>query len=38
VRGDRQFVALLLDTLALDRPAYRRLHGYISAQHWPQWS
>ena len=37
-RGDRQFVELLLDTLGVDRPAYRRLHGYISAQRWPQWS
>jgi len=37
-RGDRQFVTLLLDTLGVDRPAYRRLHAYISAQRWPQWS
>src|SRR5215470_9274678 len=34
-RGDRQFVGLLLDTLAVDRPAYRRLHVYVSAQGWP---
>jgi hypothetical protein len=38
VRGDRQFVELLLDTLSVDRPAYRRLHTYITAQRWPQWS
>jgi hypothetical protein len=37
-RGDRQFVSLLLDTLAVDRPAYRRLHAYVSAQRWPHWS
>jgi hypothetical protein len=37
VRGDRQFVALLLDTLKVDRPAYQRLHTYASAQGWPQW-
>lgn len=34
VRGDRQFVALLIDTLKLDRPAYQRLHGYASAAGW----
>ena|SRR5689334_2153643 len=37
-RGDRQFIALLLDTLRVDRPAYQRLHSYIAAQGWPQWS
>ena len=36
VRGDRQLVALLLDTLQLDRPAYRKLHAYVTAQGWPQ--
>ena len=38
VRGDRKFVAVLLDTLQVDRPAYRRLHAYTSAQGWPHWS
>jgi hypothetical protein len=38
VRGDREFVALLLDTLRIDRPAYQRLHAYVSSQKWPQWS
>ena len=38
VRGDRQFVTLLLDTLKLDRPAYRKLHAYITEQGWPQWT
>jgi hypothetical protein len=37
-RGDREFVALLLDTLGVDRPAYRRLHTYVTAHGWPQWS
>ncbi len=37
VRGDREFVAVLLDMLKLDRPAYRRLHAYTSAQGWPHW-
>jgi hypothetical protein len=38
VRGDRQFIIFLLDTLKLDRPAYQRLHTYTSAQGWPHWS
>jgi hypothetical protein len=38
VRGNREFVSLLLDTLKLDRPAYRTLHAYVSRQGWPQWS
>ena len=38
VRGDREFIALLLDTLKLERPAYQRLHSYTSAQGWPHWS
>jgi hypothetical protein len=37
-RGDRQFVTLLIDTLKIDRPAYQRLHAYVSAAGWPQWS
>ena len=34
VRGDRQFVTLLLDTLKLDRPAYQKLHAYATAHGW----
>ena len=37
VRGDRQFVSLLLDTLKLDRPNYRKLHAYATAHGWPGW-
>src|SRR5262245_13331861 len=37
-RGDRQFVALLLDTLRIDRPAYQRLHSDMMGNGWPQWS
>jgi hypothetical protein len=37
VRGDREFVSLLLDTLRLDRAAYQKLHTYTTAQGWPQW-
>jgi hypothetical protein len=38
VRGNREFVGLLLDTLKLDRLAYQKLHTYVSSQDWPQWS
>ena len=37
IRGDRQFVTLLVDTLKLDRPAYQKLHAYATAQGWPKW-
>jgi hypothetical protein len=36
-RGDREFVSILLDTLKLDRPAYQKLHVYVTKQGWPQW-
>ena len=38
VRGNREFMSLLLDTLKLDRPAYQKLHGYVTSQGWPQWT
>jgi hypothetical protein len=38
VRGNREFVGLLLDTLKLDRPAYRSLHDYATAHRWSQTS
>jgi hypothetical protein len=38
VRGNKEFVSLLLDTLKVDRPAYQKLHAYITAQGWPQWT
>lgn len=34
VRGDRQFLSLLIDTLKLDRPAYQKLHAYATAHGW----
>jgi hypothetical protein len=37
MRGDRQFVQLLLDTLRVERPAYRDLHGFTVAHRWPVW-
>jgi hypothetical protein len=36
VRGNREFVSLLLDTLKLDRPAYQKLHAYIVRAQWPE--
>src|SRR5262245_46481233 len=35
-KEDREFVALLIDTLKVDRPAYQRLHAYATAQGWLQ--
>ena len=37
LRGDRQFTQLLIDTLKIERPAYRALHGYMADRHWPVW-
>jgi hypothetical protein len=36
-RDDREFVMLLLDTLKVERPAYRQLHAFAIAQGWPDW-
>ena len=38
IRENREFESLLLDTLKVDRPAYQRLHAYVSAHGWPQWT
>jgi len=38
LRNDRQFVQLVLDTLKIERPAYRELHTYAAAQRWPAWT
>jgi len=38
LRNDRGFTELLLDTLKLERPAYRDLHRYVTEQRWPTWS
>jgi hypothetical protein len=35
-RGDRAFVQTLVDTLRVDRPAYRDLHAYMAAHGWPE--
>src|SRR4029078_5093771 len=36
-KNDREFVVLLLETLKLDRPAYRQPHQVAAPQGWPQW-
>jgi len=37
LRGDRQFMQLLIDTLKVERPAYAELHRYMTEHHWPVW-
>lgn len=34
LRGDAAFVRSLIDTLRVERPAYRELHAYMAAQGW----
>ena len=38
LKNDRTFMGLVLDTLKLERPAYRELHAYVTAQGWPAYS
>jgi hypothetical protein len=37
LRGDRQFMQLLIDTLKVERPAYAELYRYMNEHHWPVW-
>lgn len=37
LRDDRQFFQLLIDTLKMERPAYRELHAYMASHRWPVW-
>ena len=37
LRGDREFVGLVIDTLKIERPAYRELHIYMASEGWPAW-
>ena len=37
-RNNREFTRLLIDTLKLERPAYRELHEYTAARGWPSWN
>ena len=34
LRNNHEFMQLLMDTLKVDRPAYRELHGYMVAHGW----
>ena len=36
-RDEREFVQMLIDTLKIERPAYRNLHAYMMANRWPIW-
>lgn len=35
LRRDKEFIALLIDTLKVERSAYRDLHRYMTANGWP---
>ena len=37
-RKSRGFTQLVIDTLKLERPAYRQLYAYAAEQQWPTWS
>jgi hypothetical protein len=37
-RHNREFTQLLIETLKLERPAYRELHDYTAARGWPSWN
>lgn len=37
LRNNREFMELILDTLKLERPAYRDLQRYTAAKGWPSW-
>ncbi len=37
LRTDRNFVQTVIDTLKVDRPAYRELHAFMAAHGWPRW-
>lgn len=37
LRDDREFFQLLIDTLKVERPAYRELHAYMASHRWPTW-
>jgi hypothetical protein len=37
LRGDREFMQLLIDTLKVERPAYAELYRFMAERHWPVW-
>jgi len=36
LRKDREFLRLIIDTLKVERAAYRALHEYMAAHHWAE--
>jgi hypothetical protein len=38
VRGNQEFLSLLLDMWKVDRPTYQQLHAFISTQRGTQWT
>jgi hypothetical protein len=38
LRNDRDFTRLVIDTLKVERAAYRELSSYCSASGWPVWT
>ena len=36
-RDDRELIQLVIDTLRIERPAYRELHAYMVKHRWPVW-
>ncbi|MBI3492357.1 MAG: hypothetical protein HY047_11340 [Acidobacteria bacterium] len=38
LRHDREFINLIVDTLRMERPAYRELSKYAQANGWPTWT
>jgi len=37
LRDDRDFMQLFIDTLKVERPAYKRLYEYATRHGWPVW-
>jgi len=35
LRGNREFLGLVIDTMKIERPVYRELHAYMTAHGWP---
>ena len=35
LRGNREFLGLVIETMKVERPVYRELHGYMTAHGWP---
>lgn len=35
LRGNREFLSLVVDTMKIERPVYRELHAYMTVHGWP---